>query len=694
MIGRLAFLLTLAVLGTAGRLHAAGRPMTVDDLLAVKTVADPQVAPDGLSIVYVVSEIDRPSGKSNSDLWHVPVAGGEPKRLTTAEGSDSHPRWSPDGSKIAFLSNRGGSMQVWLLPIDGGEARPLTKAPIDLDGPVWSPTGDHLVAVGRVDPGSSPEQTAERDKANAETKSQAKTYDRLMVRHWDTWDDGKRSHPFAIDADTGAIHDLTPDLAVNVPPAPFGGSSDYSVSPDGSTLAFTAEPLEDHPWSTNTDIWTVPLDGGEPTNLTASNPGADAQPAYSPDGRLLAYVSQKRAGFEADQWVLTLKPAPPYGGFETNPINEGLDRPVGALNWARGEETSRLHATIDDDGATSIIEVPVLVMQDGASLSIVGSQPRRVVTGHDNSAVQATPDGSTLVFTRSSADRPAEIFKVPAEGGEPVPLTHHNDTLVAELDLSPAESFTFSGADGDEVQGWLVRPPGFDESKSYPVLFLIHGGPQGAWHDSWHSRWNLGLFAAPGYAVVAINPRGSTGFGQEFTDQISTDWSGRVYEDLMNGLDHALDTYPFLDGDRLAAAGGSYGGYMVNWIAGHSDRFRALVSHAGVFDLRSMYFTTEELWFPEWEFGGPPWENPEAYQVHSPSHFVEHFQTPTLVIHGALDFRVPDAQGLGMFTALQRRGVPSRYLYFPDEGHWVGKAENRLIWWNAIHEWLGTYLNH
>ena len=690
MIARLAFLLTLAVLGTAGRLHAAGRPMTVDDLLAVKTVADPQVSPDGTKVVYVVSEIDRPSGKSNSDLWLVPVSGGEPKRLTTAEGPDSHPRWSPDGSRIAFLSNRGGSTQVWLLPIDGGEARPLTDAPIDLDGPIWSPTGDHLVAVGRVYPGKTPEETAERDKADAEAKSQVKSFDRLMVRHWDTWDDGKRSHPFAIDAATGEIRDLTPDLAVNVPPAPFGGSSDYSVSADGTTLAFTAEPLEDHPWSTNTDIWQVSMEGGKLVNLTADRAGADAQPSFSPDGRRFAQLGQSRAGFEADQWLLKVAPLRVASfGISPSVLTFELDRPVTSYTWDR--DRLALLATVDRNGS----EVVVAVIASDEVLSAKPKDrpvPEVILEGGGSYGSPARAAGGALVFTRSSADRPAEIFKVPAEGGEPVPLTHHNDALAAELDLPAAESFTFSGADGDEVQGWLVRPPGFDESKSYPVLFLIHGGPQGAWHDSWHSRWNLGLFAAPGYAVVAINPRGSTGFGQRFTDQISEDWSGRVYEDLMNGLDHALSTYPFLDGDRLAAAGGSYGGYMVNWIAGHSDRFRALVSHAGVFDLRSMYFTTEELWFPEWEFGGPPWENPEAYRVHSPSHFVEHFQTPTLVIHGALDYRVPDAQGLGMFTALQRRGVPSRYLFFPDEGHWIGKPENRVIWWNAIHDWLGEYL--
>ncbi|QDV36739.1 S9 family peptidase [Tautonia plasticadhaerens] len=707
---RLVPLLLIAALAFTGRLFAAGRPMTVDDLLAVKTVSDPQVSPDGTRVVYVVSEIDRESSKSNSDLWLVPVSGGEPKRLTTAKESDSHPRWSPDGSSIAFLSSRGGSAQVWLLPMDGGEARQLTTLPIDVDGPIWSPTGEHLAVVARVYPGMSPEETAKKDKEQAEAKTQVKAYDNLMVRHWSSWDDAKRSHPFVVDAKTGEARDLTPDLPVNVPPQPFGGSSDYSFSSDGKTLAFTAEPRKDHPWSTNTDIWLVSVEGGEPTNLTADNEGADAQPAFSPDSFALAYLSQARGGFEADQWVLKAMFDP--GGVSPRddsrgdirpgsprlpdpiPVTKRLDRPVNSFSWVGnwgGNGKRPFLAVIDDAGSVSIAEVGLKPITEGNIISWEG-EARRIVTGHANGSPQMTPDGQTIVFTRSAAHKPAEIYRVPAEGGEPVQLTRHNDDLVAQLDLSPAESFTFSGADGDEVQGWLVRPPGFDRSKKYPVLFLIHGGPQGSWHDSWHARWNLGLFAAPGYAVVAINPRGSTGFGQEFTDQISTDWSGRVYEDLMKGLDHALATYPFLDAEKLAAAGGSYGGYMVNWIAGHSDRFSALISHAGVFDLHSMYFTTEELWFPEWEFGGPPWTSPENYQVHSPSNFVEHFETPTLVIHGALDFRVPDAQGLGMFTALQRRGVPSRYVFFPDEGHWIAKVENRVVWWDEVHSWLKRYL--
>jgi dipeptidyl aminopeptidase/acylaminoacyl peptidase len=661
--------------------------MTVEDLLAVKGVSDPQISPDGNWIVHVVAELNRDTGRTNSDLWLVPTTGGDPRRLTTAPGTDNHPRWSPDGQSIAFVSDRSGSSQIWVLPFGGGEARPLTKLPIDVAGPIWSPKGDRLAFVAEVYPGTTPDETAKRDNEKAEAKSKVRIHDSLMVRHWQVWDEGKRSHLFVCDARTGEAKDLIPDWKANVPPAPFGGSSDYAWSADGAELAFTSEPLTDHAWSTNTDIWSVPATGGAPKNLTMDNPGADAQPAYSPDGRSIAYVSQARAGFEADQWVLAIRDRD--GGVRR--LTEKLDRPIQSFLWTA--DGARILAVIDDQAAEPIVAIDPRGENQPVGRPVrVEDYVRPLVAGAVNTSVQSTPDGSRLVFLRQDAVHPAELHRADGDGTNLTALTRHNAPLLAELDLAPAESFTFSGAENDPVQGFLIRPPGFDPAGKYPVLLLIHGGPQGAWHDEWHGRWNYQLFAAPGYAVVAINPRGSTGFGQRFTDQISGDWTGRVYEDLMKGLDHALKTYPFLDKDRVAAAGGSYGGFMVNWIAGHSDRFRALISHAGVFDLTSMYGTTEELWFPEWEFGGTPWDKPEIYRELSPSGFIANFSTPTLVIHGALDFRVPDAQGIGMFTALQRRGVPSRLVLFPDEGHWILKPDNRVVWWNEMHGWLARYL--
>ncbi len=668
----------------------AARPMTIDDLLAVKGVADPQLSPDGSMVVYVVSEIDRSTDKTNSSLWLVPASGGEPKRLTTTPGTNNHPRWSPEGKTIAFISSRGGSSQVWLMPIDGGEPRQLTKLPVDASGPLWSPKGDKVAFTAEVYPLQSPDQTAAKDREKEATKSKVRAYDRLMIRHWNAWDEGKRSHLFVADAKTGEAKDVTPKLEVNTPPAPFGGSSDYAWSPDGKELAFTAEPAQGAAWTTNTDIWVVPIDGGEPKNLTESNKGADGQPAYSADGIWLAYVSQARPGFEADQWVLKVLCRATGASYE---LTKALDRPIQSFSW--GSETGRILAIIDDMGTEPIAAIEFGVVTDGPSAT--ATAPRdfpRLVTGGVQSALQVNPKSGKMVFTRHNAATPAEVYMASADGSGLTQLTHHNAPLLAQLDLPKLEGFTFPGADGEEVHGWLLRPPGFEPGKKYPVVFLIHGGPQGAWHDEWHNRWNYPMFAAPGYALVAINPRGSTGYGQKFTDQISQDWTGRVYDDLMKGLDHAIETYPFLDDSRVAACGGSYGGFMVNWMAGHTDRFKALISHAGVFDLTSMYGTTEELWFPEWEFGGPPWDKAEHYRERSPSAFAANFKTPTLVIHGALDFRVPDAQGLGMFTSLQRRGVPSRYVWFPDEGHWIAKPANRVVWWHEVHAWLEKYLKH
>ncbi|HEV3121874.1 MAG TPA: S9 family peptidase, partial [Isosphaeraceae bacterium] len=500
--------------------------------------------------------------------------------------------------------------------------------------------------------------------------------------------EGKRSHIFVADVSTGTATDLTPELKVNTPPAPFGDSTDYAFSPDGQELAFTAEPEKDAAWSTNTDIWTVSLGSGALKNITKSNPAADQHPAYAPDGLALAYVCQKRAGFEADLWSLVLADR---DGERIVDLSSQLDRPVISHAWAGNGRD--LFAVIDDHGAEPIVAIDARggTRPDGNRV-LSHDWVRKVVATGANTAAQPTHDAKQVVFVRAETAHPSELFRANADGSDLTPLTRHNASLVADLDLAPAEAFQVEASDGASVGGFLVRPPGFDASKKYPVVFLIHGGPQGAWHDEWHGRWNTALFAAPGYVVVAVNPRGSTGYGQKFTDQISGDWTGKVYDDLMKGLDYALKKYSFLDSSRVAAAGGSYGGFMVDWIAGHSDRFKALISHAGVFDLPSMYATTEELWFPEWEFRGLPWKAPTLYDEQSPSHFAGSFHTPTLVIHGALDFRVPDAQGLGMFTVLQRQGVPSRLVYFPDEGHWIAKPDNRIVWWREVHAWLKKYL--
>ena len=686
------FCVTMLLLTTllAPTAMAAGRAMTVEDLLNVKSVSDPRVSPDGKHVVYVLSELDRSTDKSNSDLYLIPTNGGESKRLTSAPGADNHPRWSPDGKSIAFNSTRSGSRQVWILPVDGGEARQLTKLPIDANEPVWSPTGDRIAIAASVYPGKTPEETAAQDEAKAKEKANVRIYHDLMIRHWDQWTDGKKSHLFTVDVATGEATDMTPGFRVNIPPAPFGGSSDYAFSTDGKELAFTAEPLRDLAWSTNTDIWVVPTSGGEARNITEANLGADAQPSYCPmTPNLIAYVSQQRAGFEADRWVLkAINHTDTKRVFD---ISGDLDRPILSFSWFGLKDIA---AVADDKGRPWFFQPDFTVGANGTEVLLNLRTIKQVGTPTGSiGSISFSSSGSALGYTKSSVNRPAEVFMRNIDGeGQEVRLTHHNDALINDLDLPPAESFQFAGADGDTVSGWLIKPPNFNPSKKYPVVFLIHGGPQGAWHDDWHPRWNYNLFAAPGYAVVAINPRGSTGYGQKFTDQISRDWTGRVYEDLMKGLDHALKTYPFLDESRMAAAGGSYGGFMVNWIAGHSDRFKALISHAGVYDLAGMYGTTEELWFAEWEFGGPPWTNPKLYADQAPANFAANFRTPTLITHGSMDFRVPETQGIGFFTALRRQGIDARLVIFPEENHWILKPANRIIWWREMRDWLAKYL--
>ena len=559
------------------------------------------------------------------------------------------------------------------MPADGGEPRQLTRLEGGAAGPAWSDDGSLLAVISEVWPADDP--LAERMRELANSNASARIYDELMYRHWDAWEDGMRSHVFAVDPETGEARDLTPG-AFDTPPIGLGGFQDYDLSPHGAELAFVRNTDVPTAVGTGNDIWLVSTEGGEPRLLTESH-GNDVAPQYSPDGRWIAYLAQERPGFEADRTVLMLYDR--RAGTHT-PLTPDFDRSVRSFDWAPDSRTIWFNA--QDELHVRVYRLP---LRDGTAGEIVP-----VTDGAYDGAFALA--GEDVVVARQEAHMPAELFRVDRRGRVEAQLTRTNEPLLDELALQPVEPFWFTGAEGDRVQGFLVKPPDFDPEREWPVMFLVHGGPQGAWTDNFHYRWNFNMFSAPGYVVVAINPRGSTGYGQEFTDEITMDWGGRVFEDLMNGLDHALEAYPFLDRDRMAAAGASYGGYMMNWFQGHTDRFDVIVNHDGLFDLRSMYYSTEELWFPEWEFGGPPWEGSEAYDRWNPAAFVQEWDTPMLIVHGAEDYRVPLEQGLATFTALRRQGVPARLLVFPDEGHFVLRPSNALVWWNTIYEWVARWL--
>jgi len=653
----------------AACLPAFAGSLTPDILWKLHRVGDPQVSPDGKTVVFSIVSPDMEANTRPSQIYAVSIDGGTPRQLTK-EASATRPRWSPDGKRIAFL--KGG--QIWTMAPDGSDARQITRISTDADGHVWSPDGQWFLFVSDVYP-DCPDEACNTRRGEEAAKSKVKAHHatRLLYRHWSSWKDGKRSHLFIVSASGGTPRDLTPG-DYDVPPFSLGGPDDYASSPDGKEVVYTSNHDEVEAASTNNDLWLVPVGGGASKRIT-TNQGSDSSPVYSPDGRWIVYRSQERARYEADRFRLMLYER--ASGKHTE-LTAGYDRSVDSATWSR--DSKLLYLAVEDQGSHPITVLPV-----------TGGQPKALVTGGVNDDVSVTADGKTLVFTRASMRRPSEVYSVSATGGEARPITRVNDAILAGVELPAPEAFWFQGAGGTKVHGWLLKPPAFDAGKKYPVLFILHGGPQTGFNDAWSYRWNTEVFAGAGYVVVAINRRGSTGFGQKFTDEINQDWGGKAYEDIMKGVDHVLATYPFTDGTRMGAAGGSYGGFLANWIAGHTGRFKCLVSHAGPFDQRSMY-ATEELWFPEWEFGGTPWDNPSAYARNSPSQHVKNFKTPTLVIHGELDYRVPYTEGLQMFSALQRMKVPSELLVYPDEGHWILKPQNSRLWYQTVLGWWEKWL--
>jgi dipeptidyl aminopeptidase/acylaminoacyl peptidase len=676
--GSLAVAIFLLPAGRAAAQGSSKHGITFDDMISMHRIAEAELSPDGKWAAYTVATPDMDGNRNASDIWMAPVAGGDAIQLTRT-GKDSSPKWSPDGKTIAFLSARSGDSQVYLLPMEGGEAHSITKLSTGADIVKWSPDGKLILFTSSVWPDCKDDQcNKKRDEEVEKNKVKAHVAENLLYRHWTHWNDGKRSHLFVMALDGGGeAKDLTAGANYDVPPDQRGDENDINFSPDSKEICFTAVTDKVEAISTNGDLFLVPVAGGEPKRIT-TQPGFDGNPVYSPDGKYIAYRAQLTAGYEADRWRVMLFDR--AAGKSENLTENSFDRSAEGLAWSPDSKT--IYFVAENETVR-----PVYAMPPKA-----GATPRKVVDGF-NAAMALSEDGKTLLLTRSSLAQPAELFVAASDGTELKQITHANDALVAKLDMKGAEKFWVDGAEGTRVEAMLVRPSNFDAKKRYPVLVLLHGGPQTMWGDSWGYRWNAQLFSAAGYATLMINRRGSTGYGQKFTDQITGDWGGKAYVDVIKGVDAALAKYPFLDGTKVAAAGGSYGGYMADWIATHTDRFKAIVSHAGVYDKVSMY-ATEELWFEEHDMQGTLWSNPEGYRKFAPVTYagqLAKFKTPTLVIAGERDYRVPYTQSLEFFNTLQRQGVPSKLVVFPDEGHWVLKPQNSKFWYQTFLDWVDRW---
>jgi dipeptidyl aminopeptidase/acylaminoacyl peptidase len=650
------------------------RAITFDDLNGFGRVSAPQVSPDGKTVAFVVTSYRKAENTSNSNIFLVPIDGGAIRQLTNATKTNNTPRWMPDGKSIAFVSNRDGESQIWVIPVAGGEATKVTAISTEVSGLVVSPDGKFFAFSSDVYP-DLPDDKAnrERNEQREKSKVKAKILTTLPYRIWDTWKDDKRSHVFVVPTSGGEPKDITPG-DYDSPPIDIGGDVDFAFSPDGKEVCFVRNTDPMIAVSTNNDLFVVPVTGGEAKRITESEAN-DNQPIYSPSGRYITYRAMARPGFEADHYRLMLYER--ASGKLMN-LTEDFDRSVDNVVWSPDEKS--LYFNADDQGYHGVYRVAL-------STNMVQQLTNKMYVSN----LEITPDGRTLILTNQSINRPAEIYRMDVDGRNLKQLSHVNDEQIALLAMNPVDEFWFTAGDGTKIHSLMVKPPFFDATKKYPMVYLIHGGPQGQWADAISYRWCAQMFAAPGYVVVMVNPRGSTGYGQKFTDEISGDWGGKVFDDLMRGVDTAVARYSFIDRDRLAAAGASYGGYMINWIEGHPNPFKCLVSHDGVFNTVSMYGTTEELWFVEWEFKGTPWSNPELYAKWSPSSNIKNFKTPMLIIHGQKDFRVDLSEGFQLFTALQRMKVPSKLLYFPDEGHWVLKPQNSELWYKTVLDWIGQW---
>jgi len=728
------FLAFLVLIGFTFPVAAqAKHPFTFEDMMKLKRVGEPEISPDGKWVIFSVVDADLEANTKTPHIWIVPTAGGQEREIIADQDGD-RPRWAPDGKRFAFLSTKERGSQVWIADFDGAAGtvtatHKLTDIVTEADGELWSPDGKNILFTSDVYPecdGRPADETAcnaKKLEEHEKSKVKALIFDRLLYRHWNAYKEGKRSHILVVEVPRGNAdvtivthilelpRDLTPG-DYDAPVFSLGGQDNYAFSPDGQQVCYTSNHDKNPAASTNNDLWIVPVSGGQARNITGDNPASDSTPLYSPDGRYIAYRAQQRPGYESDRFRLMLYDC--KTGEKKN-LTENFDQWVADFAWS--PHSSSIYFAAENAGESWIYQR----MLDGTNWKRASgyhkdSDVLELIKGF-NGDPTVSAAGERLLFTRMSLQGPTEIrslaidscsFAPPICDGAGFPafplgeeasqaVTRINDSVLSQVAMSPIESFFFTGAYNDKVQGFLVKPPNFDASKKYPVKFLIHGGPQGAWGDDWSFRWNAELFAAPtsskssGFVVIMINFHGSTGYGQKFIDAINSDWGGAPYEDLMKGLDYAEKTYPFIDKNRECALGASYGGYMANWILGHTDRFKCIVTHDGMFNAESAWGTTEELWFNDWEFNGTPYDNRASYEKWSPHQYAKNFKTPTLVIHGQRDYRLDVSEGLQLFTTLQMEGVPSKMLYFPDEGHWVGKPQNSQLWYKTVNDWVDQW---
>ena len=651
---------------------AQGRhPLTIEQFVTTPIVGDPQLSPDGQLVAFTISTPSLDDDRATSRVWVVEVSTGETWQATSGEGSDRSPRWSPDGKTLTYISTRDGSSQFWQIAPRGGEPSRIGKLDDGISDYLWSPDGKALYFWTDVSWGDSTEAA----RRGGPFPTHARIWTDLFYRHWDEWRVGLRSHLFRLELANGSTADVTP-FDRDIPPLAVGGR-DIAVSPVGSELAIAYNPDSSLATSTNNDIFVMGPDGRSRQPITTS-PGNDNSPQYSPDARYIAYLSMATPGFEADRQQLMLYER---ATGRRIPLTPKWDLSVADYRWF--PDARAILAEVEERGSHNLYRI-----------GVPSGRSTRVLSGGTNTSAQVLPGGERMIVLRQTVDRAPEIYLAGTDGRDLRPLTRVNDARFAELDIPPAEGFGFLGGRGDSVFGWLVKPPGFNPTARYPLIYLIHGGPQGAWLDQWHARWNYSMFAARGYVVAAVNFHGSTGYGQTFTNSISRNWGGLPYEDLMLGLDRVAKL-PYVDSTRMAAAGASYGGYMIYWMAGHTTRFRTLVAHDGIFNPVSMSGSTEELWFPLWEFGGSLLAPAARARMEkwSPANYVQNWSTPMLIVHSQTDFRVDLSEGLQAFTALRLRKVPGKFLYFPDENHFVVKPRNRRLWWGTVLDWIDQYLH-